>query len=314
MPSVTVNPPKTPITKGSNGVATATVPNVCKMPGPPAPFVPTPLPNIGRSGLSPQGYSTTVKVEGCFVAIKGATFGSIGDIASKPTGGGIVSANTHGPTAFVAPGSLDVLIEGKNVHLLGDATTNNNGSPPNSSTVAAIQAPGAPPNLLPIKCANAPAGSPAKMSDCEKQQICAKCEKVNQQAKAGKLARSQGSKDDKLKMRRQGNNAASKHKRRLGNALGGVGAFGRKKKPVPPEGMKRAFAHPCAHDEWMKAGADPEMPGLSADHVHEIQLGGSATSASNLKMMSSKANEWIGTTLKQYDPDVHTGVSPDCCD
>jgi len=28
-----VNPPRTPVTKGSNGVALATMPNVCKMPG-----------------------------------------------------------------------------------------------------------------------------------------------------------------------------------------------------------------------------------------------------------------------------------------
>lgn len=60
MPTVAVNPPKTPVTKGSSGLAAATVPNVCKMPGPPAPFVSTPLPNIGKSGDSPDD----VKIEG----------------------------------------------------------------------------------------------------------------------------------------------------------------------------------------------------------------------------------------------------------
>jgi hypothetical protein len=60
MATVTVNPPKTPIHKGSNGIAVATIPNICKMPGPPAPFVPAPLPNIGKSGKDPQGYTTTV--------------------------------------------------------------------------------------------------------------------------------------------------------------------------------------------------------------------------------------------------------------
>ena len=48
--NVSVNPPKTPVTEGSQDLAAATLPNVCKMPGPPAPFVPTPLPNIGKSG------------------------------------------------------------------------------------------------------------------------------------------------------------------------------------------------------------------------------------------------------------------------
>ncbi len=144
MSSVTVNPPKTPVTKGSSGVAMATVPNVCKMPGPPAPFVPTPLPNIGKSGDSPSGYSTSVTVEGNAVAIQGASFNSTGDVASQGTGGGIVSNNVQGPTKFVAPGSMDVKIEGKNVQLLGDQMSNNNGpggSPPNAATMVGVLQP-----------------------------------------------------------------------------------------------------------------------------------------------------------------------------
>ncbi|MEM7156593.1 MAG: DUF4150 domain-containing protein [Myxococcota bacterium] len=136
-----VNPPKTPVTKGSMGIAAATIPNVCKMPGPPAPFVPVPLPNIGKSGDSPKGYTKKVKVEGKNVAIKGATFKSMGDVASKGTGGGLVSANTHGPTKFVGPGSLDTKFEGKNVQLLGDPMLNNcggSGSPPNSATLVGV--------------------------------------------------------------------------------------------------------------------------------------------------------------------------------
>lgn len=144
--SVSVNPPKTPVTKGSNGIAAATVPNVCKMPGPPAPFIPVPLPNIGKSGDSPKGYSKKVKIEGDSVAIKGATFKSMGDIASKGTGGGLISANTHGITKFVGPGSMDVKIEGKNVQFLSDPMLNNcagGGSPPNAATLLGIlQAPG----------------------------------------------------------------------------------------------------------------------------------------------------------------------------
>jgi hypothetical protein len=145
MPTVTVNPPKTPVTKGSMGIAAATLPNVCKMPGPPAPFVPTPLPNIGNSGNSPKGYSKRAKIEGQPVAIRGASFGSVGDIASKATGGGIASMNTHGPTKFIGLGSLDVKIEGKNVQLLSDPMLNNcgpSGSPPNAATLYGVmQAP-----------------------------------------------------------------------------------------------------------------------------------------------------------------------------
>jgi hypothetical protein len=141
MPSVSVNAPKTPVTAGSSGIAAATLPNVCKMPGPPAPFVPTPLPNIGKSGMSPQGYSTSVQIEGAAVAIAGASFGSMGDVASKALGGGLVSMNCEGPTKFLAPGSLTVQIEGKNVQLLSDQMFNNNGpsgSPPNAATMQGL--------------------------------------------------------------------------------------------------------------------------------------------------------------------------------
>lgn len=136
--SVSVNGPKTPVTKGSNGIATATLPNVCKMPGPPAPFIPVPLPNIGKTGDKVKGYSKSVKVKKKIVAIKGASFCSIGDMASKGTGGGLLSSNTHGPCKFISPGSMDVKFEGKNVHLLSDLVTNNggpSGSPPNSATM-----------------------------------------------------------------------------------------------------------------------------------------------------------------------------------
>jgi hypothetical protein len=140
--SVGVNPPKTPVTTGSKGLATATLPNVCKMPGPPAPFVPTPLPNIGKSGNTPKDYTKTVTVEGDPVAINGASFCSIGDVASQALGGGMISSNTQGPCKFIAPGSMDVKFEGGNVHLLSDQVTNNgaagSGTPANAATMVGL--------------------------------------------------------------------------------------------------------------------------------------------------------------------------------
>lgn len=147
MPKVSINAPKTPVTEGSSGIAAATLPNVCKMPGPPAPFVPTPLPNIGKSGQDPRKYTKSVTIAGKRVAIQGATFGSMGDIASKGTGGGIISANVEGPTSFVGPGAMDVKFDGKNVQLLGDPMLNNcgpSGSPANAATMlGVVQAAGA---------------------------------------------------------------------------------------------------------------------------------------------------------------------------
>jgi hypothetical protein len=139
MPTVAIHAPKTPVTLGSLGIAAASVPNVCQMPPP------VPLPNLGMSGKLPLGYSVSVTIERHPVAILGATFGSVGDLASRATGGGVVSLNAEGPTKFVAPGALDVRIEGRSVHLLGDATLNNcgpGGSPPNAATLPGIvQAP-----------------------------------------------------------------------------------------------------------------------------------------------------------------------------
>lgn len=152
MSTVGIHPPKTPVTKGSMGIAKATLPNVCKMPGPPAPFVPAPLPNIAKSGSSPKDYSTSVKIDGNTVAIRGAMFESMGDVASKGTGGGLISANTHGPAKFITPGSMTVKIEGKSVHLLGEPMLNNcgpSGSPPNTGATLAgldqISVPKSPP-------------------------------------------------------------------------------------------------------------------------------------------------------------------------
>ena len=176
MSSVAVNPPKTPVTEGSSGKALATMPNVCKMPGPPAPFVPTPLPNIGTSGDHLEDGTTTVEFDGKKVAIKGSSFKSqpSGDVASKGTGGGIVSAETQGKTEWVAPGSMDVKAEGKNIQLLGDAMTNNGGSPVNAATMKELQAaigPDVAKQLCKAVCASYKKGGRGQSARAEKRFI-----------------------------------------------------------------------------------------------------------------------------------------------
>jgi uncharacterized Zn-binding protein involved in type VI secretion len=317
--SVAVNPPKTPVTQGSSGIAAATLPNICKMPGPPAPFVPTPLPNIGKSDNGPQGYSTSVTIGGNAVAIQGATFNSMGDVASQGTGGGLISSNVQGPTSFVGPGSMDVKIEGKNVQLLGDQMLNNgaagSGSPANTATMGGVlQAPGVPvvggANPLAIKCKDAPHSSPTKFDDCETKEICAKCDDINKQAAANQLKRR--SPADQKTARAQGSRAATAYRVAATKAL----ANGTK-----PESFKNNFAHECQYDRWKSNGADPgfrEPSMLSPDHVHEIQVGGDPVSPANLRWMSSKANSWIGGEMSRFEGSEsshpHTGVKPDCCD
>lgn len=315
MATVSVHPPKTPVTKGSNTVAAATIPNVCKMPGPPAPFVPAPLPNIGRSALSPKGYSKKVKVEGNPVAIGGATFNSQGDMASKGTGGGLLSANTHGITKFIMPGSFTVKIESKAVHLLGEPMLNNcgpSGSPPNAATMmgaihSAAQAEEA--GFMVIECKDGMAnGEP--FDKCETEEICQKCEEINAKAKKGKLKRLP-KKDYKAN-------------RKAGNAeCASLNYYARK-----GEAADLGFAcktKKCNDDMKKKAkNADPPYSGFSPDHRVEIQLGGHPTSAKNLKWMSSRVNSWMGNKLKApkkptkshykgFRVKKHKGVWADCC-
>jgi hypothetical protein len=298
MPTVAINPPKTPVTAGSKGIAVATIPNVCKMPGPPAPFVPIPLPNIGKSDNSPSGYSTSVTIEGQAVAIKGASFKSIGDIGSQGTGGGIVSSTTQGATQFVAPGSMDVTIEGKNVQLLGDAMVNNSSNPANAATTPGeVQGPKVVPpgKPMPVECEHAFPSRPA--NKCEKQEICSKCKTINEQKST--MERLQGAAKTKAQKARDA------ECRRL-NALG---------KSNPAKAGEIGFA--AQTEECVsQAKADCEKTGFegySADHVVDVTLNGSATAASNLKWMSSKANSWMGSVMQHYDPAKHDGVAPDCC-
>ena len=155
MVSVAVNPPKTPITKTTQDRAPATLPNVCKMPGPPAPFVPTPLPNCGQSLEQPQKTTRKVTIEGQKICVKGSFYMSRmipSDMPSKPQGGGIISGAAGGKTEFAAPGSMNTKAEGKNIQLLGDAMTNNGSSKNTGATLPGnIQVPGTPSSVSDIQ-------------------------------------------------------------------------------------------------------------------------------------------------------------------
>ena len=90
-------------------------------------------------------------------------------------------------------------------------------------------------------------GTPPGASDCEKKQICAKIEKVNQQAKAGKLRRPKRSKLQKKIARRRGNSAAETFKDRLGASLLGKGKNGRI--------LKRWISRKLPHEVVSRRGA-----------------------------------------------------------
>jgi uncharacterized Zn-binding protein involved in type VI secretion len=292
MRTVAIHPPKTPVTKASNTIAAATLPNVCKMPGPPAPFVPTPLPNIARSALSPAGFSRTVKIEGAIVGIRGCSFKSMGDIASKGTGGGIISMNVEGEAKFIAPGSLTVKVEGKNVQLLGDVMSNNNGpsgSPPNAATMTgALHEPNVvPPDALDYKC-NVDSTAKKGWDDCQMKQFCAKLATVSKKK----------SRPAQVRNARQGENRFRKEF---------IAA------PLSFEPIHSKFYDPCAKEKAEEGGYKMGKA-FQPDHEHDIQRGGSATSFKNFKWIDSSVNSSVGQAVKAYEKSGKTGgIAADCC-
>ncbi|HHP7234816.1 MAG TPA: PAAR-like domain-containing protein [Desulfobacterales bacterium] len=300
MSSVGIHPPKTPVTKGSRSKAKATIPNVCKMPGPPAPFVPSPLPNIAKSEMSPKGYSKKVKIEGNAVAIRGASFKSMGDMASKGTGGGLISANTHGPAKFITPGSLTVKIENKSVHLLGEPILNNcgpSGNPPNTGATmmgvdhSDIDKP--EPFVVNIDCAQKmkkPKPGSKKWDKCMCQQLCAKIKKMDDARKKGVIVPTPGA-------RTTADYAAGK-RRFIKDFMERVQSG---------KGIRSKFIHKCAADKYMEK-LHPENPTtgghdapFNADHMHEAALGGDLLSMDNFKMLDKRVNQSI--SFESYDPD-----------
>jgi len=99
----------------------------------------------------------------------------------------------------------------------------------------------------------------------------------------------------------------------------GNGAARKYKRAVTKNPKEENFARPgCTYTDWKKSkdgkSTNPTLKGMSADHRHEIQLGGCPVSPSNLKMMSSRANEWIGGRFSKFDPEKgHKSAKGECC-
>lgn len=314
--SVAVNPPKTPVTEGSNGLAPALMPNVCKMPGPPAPFVPTPLPNLGRTSDQLSDGSTTVLIEGCKIAIGKAYFYSSAspDMASKGTGGGVVSSREEGKTQFIAPGSMDVKVEGKNVHLLGEDTTNNGGSPANT-TGKEQQTPQTPPPKMPLNVNCEEKTKERRWDDCMVEQLCAMVKAYNE------------SKHEKRNVERSPSHNASKYpdltaKQRVAqnaanaNYTSGLSDFSdefdelvEQKGPKSPE-VAAKFHSDCQYKKWLKKAETPVRRSgrgaMNPDHAHPAGLGGPLTT-DNLKWADARVNRTVGPAMDAHDPKKYPG-------
>lgn len=109
--------------KGSSGISTATVPDVCKTPTPGGP-VPMPYPNISMSSDLENGTTTVTVDGGNMAAIKGSDFSrSTGD---EPGTIGGVKSNVNMKASKWILYSMDVKFDGANACRLADKKTQNN--------------------------------------------------------------------------------------------------------------------------------------------------------------------------------------------
>ena len=107
--------------KGSMGMSIV-FPDVCKTPAPPAPPVPIPYPNLGKSSDAIQG-PKKVKTDGSMPMVKGAKYSmSTGDEPGSL--GGVISGVFKSTCEFMLF-SFDVKFEGKNVCRMGDPLFHN---------------------------------------------------------------------------------------------------------------------------------------------------------------------------------------------
>jgi hypothetical protein len=292
--------------------AQATTPNVCKMPGPPAPFVPTPLPNTGMSNLSPSKYSKKVKIEKTTVAIGQATFNSIGDIASKGTGGGLVSANAHGATKFIPPGSMTVKIEGKSPHLHGEQMLNNcasGGTPPNTGATLSGANNGtskAKPLEVEIApdCKQKKTKKNRKWTSCMAAQVCSMAKAYNESTAKKKAIKSPGHSPSGSAKKK----AYDKSLRDFtANFEAAVEEFG-----VDSDEVKGFFYDPpsppaeeenCAWKAWKDDGAKVPVtrsgtPAFNPDHMHPAALSG-PLDPSNMKWADNRVNQTVGPSMRK---------------
>jgi hypothetical protein len=111
--------------KGSDGVSTATLPDVCKTPSPGGP-VPIPYPNVAMASDLDKGTSTITADGGNMCANYGSEFSrSTGDEAG--TAGGVKSGVSMKEATWITY-SFDVKLEGKGACRLTDKMFHNHGN------------------------------------------------------------------------------------------------------------------------------------------------------------------------------------------
>ena len=102
------------LTTGNGAALSINFPCVGKTPGPPAPFVPVPYPNISKGADTDEG-STKTNADGKPIALKDSSvFSTSTGNEAATAGGGLITAKQMGKSSYLMY-SMDVKIEGKEV-------------------------------------------------------------------------------------------------------------------------------------------------------------------------------------------------------
>lgn len=101
------------VTHANGQAKSINFPCVGKTPGPPAPFVPVPYPNISMGSDTSKG-AKKVKADGKEVCLKDSEFSKSTGNEAATAGGGIVTSKQKGKSSYFMY-SMDVKIEGKEV-------------------------------------------------------------------------------------------------------------------------------------------------------------------------------------------------------
>jgi hypothetical protein len=102
------------LTQAGGSAKSINFPCVGKTPGPPAPFVPVPYPNVSMGSDTDQGSKKT-KAHGNPIALKNTSnFKTSTGNEAATAGGGIVTSKQKGKSIYFMY-SMDVKIEGKEV-------------------------------------------------------------------------------------------------------------------------------------------------------------------------------------------------------
>jgi hypothetical protein len=239
--------------KGSNGISMATIPDVCKTPSPGGP-IPLPYPNVSQSITLDKG-TTTVKADrGMMIANKGSEF-SLSNGDNPGVAGGVKSSTFMKESTWILY-SFDVKVDGKNACRLTDKKFQNHENA--ADLTGTVQQP-TPFGVITLECE--PGWSP-----CQKAQMKAKANRMDQMAKQGKLSgRATSAAGKPTLARKNGNGWAAKFARdwNKSNPSGWSDRSNPSKQP-------QHFYDPCAQT------GDPLANNMEADHVHEMQLGGHA--------------------------------------